>query len=531
MPYENAERLSALDAMFLGIESSEVHMHIGSVSIFEAGPLREEDGSLAIERLEHSIESAVSYRPRLRQRIDYVPILGHPVWVDDERFNLRFHIRHISLPKPGTPRQLKRLAARIVSQSLDRSKPLWEIWFVDGLQGDRFAQIIKVHHCMADGAAGVDLMTALLSMSPETEPKPAKRWVASARPSGGRLLIDELVYRSTFPLAALKAGLSLANSPQRSLANLRQTMEGVNDFLLNGALPASRTPLNPKVGPYRRLDWLDVDLDRVKLIKNRLGGTVNDVVLAVVSGAMRTFLGSRGMDVDDLVFRAAAPVNVRRKGQHLKGNHVSSLILELPVGEADPVKRLSRVIKATTHAKSTHQEMTTEVLEDLSDRTFPGLLVQLGKAVPWLRPCNTIVTNVPGPNFPLYLLGAKLLEVYPCVPLLGNTGVAIALFSYNGRLFWGFNGEWDELPDLHDLTEAVETELAVMYAAAEKAPVKAPSSPRPRAKAKKEKRTAAKRASPGKAPSPRASAKKKKRAGPKRSSPVGARAARRRSAR
>lgn len=467
MPYENAERLSALDAMFLGIEAPEVHMHTGSLLVFEAGALRAEDGGLEIDRIEQALQSSISYIPRLHQRIDHVPLIGHPVWIDDDRFNLRFHVRHLSLPRPGNLRQLKRMAGRILSQPLDRGKPLWEMCFIDGLEGGRFAQICKVHHCMVDGASGVDLMTALLATSPDATPKPARRWVTSTKPGSLRLLVDELKHRAGFPLAAVRAGRALMRDPQRTLATLQQTLAGVGEFLLNGVVPASDTPLNLQIGPYRRFDWMDVDLDRIKLIKRRLGGTINDVILTCVAGAMRTFLSSRGVRVTELDFRAATPVNSRKSGTRAAGNHVSSLIIELPVGEADPRERLRRVIEATGHAKSTHQEVSTQVFEELSDRTFPSLLVQMGQAVSWLRPCNTIVTNVPGPSFPLYMLGARLLEVYPYVPLLGNTGVAIALFSYDGHMFWGFNGEWDEFPDLHDLVEAVATEIETLFTVAD----------------------------------------------------------------
>ncbi len=465
MPYESAERLSALDAMFLGIETPDVHMHTGSVGVFEAGPLRRKDGGLDTKKIDEAIYSAVSHQPRLRQRIEHVPLFGHPVWVDDDRFDLNFHIHYTCLPRAGTTRELKRLAGRILSRQLDRNKPLWEMWFIDGVPGDRFAQLTKAHHCMVDGAAGVDMLSAMLSPSADAPIKPARKWVAGKRPPDAQLLADELAHRAGFPLAAMSSGYDLLRNPQRTAATIRQTTESIGDFL-RSAMPASRTPLNPSIGRYRRFDWIAADLDEVKVVKNHLGGTINDVVLACVAGALRTFMQSRGIAVENLDFRAAAPVNVRNNSQHSGGNHVSSLIIELPLSESDPRLRLEKVIEATQHAKSTHQEWAAEIVEDLCDRTLPGLLVQVGKAVPLLRPCNTIVTNVPGPQFPLFLLGARLLELYPYVPLLENTAIAIALFSYDGQLFWGIGGDWHEVPDLHDLTEAVQTEIATLHALA-----------------------------------------------------------------
>lgn len=478
-PHYAADRLSALDAMFLGIESHSAHMHVGSISIFDGEPLRAPGGGIDMERLRRGMESVVSHTPRLRQKIERTPVIGHPVWVDDHRFNLHFHLRHTMLPPPGDDRQLKEVVGQVMSRSLDRHKPLWEMWFVDGLSGGRVAQITKVHHCMIDGAGGVSLMMAMLSLDDDPEPPAIKHWVASERPTGAQLLAAELAHRATFPLAALRMASSALGGSNGAKPSLRGAVEALGDLLQSGLSPASATALNGRIGAFRRFDWLITDLDRIKRIKSRLGGTVNDVVLACVAGAMRGFLIGRGEDVGSIDFRTAAPVNVRdaQNAKSARGNFVSSLIVPLPLDEPSALRRLALVREATERAKGAHQARGAELLEDLSDRIAPGLMVQIGRVVPLLRPCNTIVTNVPGPPFPLFLLGARLLDVYPYVPLMEHTSVAIALFSYCGRMFWGFNADWDELPDLDELVAAVAAELDVLE---ELSAAEAPPAPRRR---------------------------------------------------
>ena len=503
MVYAYSERLSALDAMFLGLEDGNTHMHVGSVSIFDARALEQPAGGIDIGRIESAIEAAVSHQPRLRQRLLRTPILEHPVWVDDARFNLRYHVHHTCLPHPGDDRQLKRLAGRIMSQELDRGKPLWEMWFVEGLQNHRCAQISKIHHSLLDGAGGVDLMSGLLSTDPEAAPPTAKRWIPRSRPDGLRLLTDELLYRSAFPAKLLSSIGSAVANPNDTLSSLRDRFGGLGDLLRAAAAPASETPLNGTIGPHRRIDCLSVDLAKIKQIKRRFQVTINDVVLACVAGAMREFLRERGSNVDHLDFRVAAPVNVRNQSQQSLGNHVSSMVLPLPLDEPEATERLRRVATETARAKVANQASGMELIEEVSDRVSPQILVGIGQMVPWLRPCNVVVTNVHGPDFPLYFLGAQLREIYPMVPLLGNQALGIALLSYDGNLFWGFNCDWDEVPDAHQLVGLVEREVETLLtsAAAEadspRARLKSPGNtrkrplPRPQPEAKGQSRRAA----------------------------------------
>jgi len=474
MTYSHYDRLTALDASFLGIEDPNCHMHVGSVGIFDAGPLRGADGGLDMERIMSMADAILARQPRFRQKLAYVPLLGSPVWVDDERFNLSYHVRHAALPPPGDDRQLKRLAGRIMSQQLDRGKPLWELWYVEGLSGDRFAVITKIHHCMVDGVAGADLMAAMMGPDPHHVPsRTSGRWVPRPAPSPLQLLSDETLRRAALPLDLARGAGTLVTDPRRAVRAVREAVGSVGEVLRASASSATPTPLNCAIGPHRRFDWVRLDLDTVKAIKNRLGATINDVVLAIVAGALRRFLAQRGEPVDDLTFRAMIPVSVRQAAEHKQlGNRVSLLVAPLPLGEPDPVRRLQQVVETMRTLKGSSQRRGTELLEEVSDRLSGSLLTQFARLTSRALPYNVVVTNVPGPPIPVYMLGAPLREVYPLVPLFANQGLGIALFSYDAGLFWGFNADWDALPDLHDLVGAVATECeALQHAAASASPL------------------------------------------------------------
>lgn len=460
MPYFHYDRLTALDASFLALEDHRVHMHVGSVGLFELGPLRNEAGELDMARIRGAGDAALSHHPRFRQKLAAIPLFGNPVWVDDPHFNLDYHLRHTALPPPGDLRQLKRLTGRIMSQQLDRGKPLWELWFVEGLDGGGFAVITKVHHCMIDGISGVDLLSALLVADAARPAAPPARWVPRPAPSPTRLLTDELLRRGTVPIDIARGLGALVIDPRRALESASDAAQALGETLRAGLSSASATPLNGDIGPHRRFDWLRVDLDAVKAIAHRHATTLNDVVLATVSGAMRHFLRQRGEQVDDLDFRVMVPVNVRASAEHGRlGNRVSFLLAPLPVGERLPERRLERVAETMRGLKRSKQRRGGELLEEISDHTFSSLFSRLAQLGGRSRPYNLVVTNVPGPPFPVYLQGAPMREIYPLVPLFVNQGLGIALFSYDGGLFWGFNADWDAVPDLHDIVLAVEHEL------------------------------------------------------------------------
>ena len=463
--HSHHERLSALDAAFLAIETETSPMHVGAVAIFETGPLARPGGGIDIDRIRALVESLLV--PRYRQRIARVPLTSHPVWVDDARFNLHYHVRHTSLPAPGDERQLKRLAGHVMSLPLDRTKPLWELWVVEGLADGRFAILTKTHHCMIDGVGSADLMVASMSASPDAPAPQPKRWRPRPPPRPLDLLASELWRGVGGGVAALGAAGRVAAHPVDATRRLGEAVAGLGEALGASLRRTSPTPLNPSIGPHRRFDWLRFDLDEVKQVKNRLGGTVNDVVLAIVAGALRRFLAGRRVDVGHLAFRAMVPVNVRSRDESgALGNRVAMLSAELPLAERSPRRRLARVVATLRELKSSRQVRGVEILEEISELGPTALFAQFARMTALTRPFNVVVTNVPGPQFRTYLLGAPLVEAYPLVPLYRNQALGIALFSYDGGLYWGLNADWDALPDLHDLVVALADEFGSLRKAA-----------------------------------------------------------------
>ncbi len=456
------ERLSAQDSSFLVFEDvdSSAHMHVGGVSIYDGGGLTAAGGGVDIERIRAYVESRLHLIPRYRQRLAYTPLQGEPVWVDDDRFNVRFHVRHTRLPRPGDDRELKRLTGRIMSQRLDRSRPLWEFWIVEGLEGGRFAALTKTHHCMIDGVSGVDLSAVLMRVEADNDFEPAPAWEPRPIPTTMELMQDEIARRLSAPSGILRTAQSWLRPQQWTADALREQANTWSKTLGLAWQGAAKTPINRAIGPHRRFDWVTVGLDDAKAIKNRLGGTLNDVVLAAVSGAIGEFLRHRHVNVDILDFIAAVPVNTRTAGDHSMGNQVSAWLARLPIAERDPLKRLREVSRITDDLKHSGSTSAAAFLYDVAEWGGPPALSAVVQVTRRLSPCNLVVTNIPGPPFPLFILGAKMLEAYPMVTLLEGQGLGVAVFSYCGRLQFGFNADWDLLPDLHDLASAVERELA-----------------------------------------------------------------------
>jgi diacylglycerol O-acyltransferase len=462
------ERLSALDASFIAIEDVNTHMHVAAALIFDTGPLGTADGGLDMERIRSYIGSRLHMVQRYRQRLAYTPFERHPVWIDDDRFNLFYHVRHTGLPRPGTERQLKRLCGRILSQKLDLTKPLWEIWVIEGLSDNRFALVAKVHHCMVDGVSGIDLLTLLLAPSETAAIEPPPPWKPRRAPKGVELFADELRRRADMPFAVLRSVRRSLDDPRTAWHSIREKVDAFAEFFGEAALSAPEMPINPpQIGPHRRFDWARLDLGRVKEVKNQLGGTVNDVVLASVVGAMRRYLAGRGLSPSPLDFRVLIPVSIRSQGQQgTLGNRVAQMVAPLPLDEDQPRRIHQRVVETTQAIKHSHQVEATEMIEEFSDWTATGVLTQLVRFAAKRRPYNLVVTNVQGPPVPLYLLGARLLHSYPMVPLFSNQALGIALFSYASGLYWGVNADWDALPDVHDFVEAIERGFEDLYAVA-----------------------------------------------------------------
>ncbi|HVN85167.1 MAG TPA: wax ester/triacylglycerol synthase family O-acyltransferase [Candidatus Binatia bacterium] len=469
MAYAHFERLSALDTVFLDIEDRNTHMHVGAVSLFDAPPLLGADGLVDMDRIRRVIQVGLHRVPRYQQRLAYVPLFGSPVWVDDEHFNLSYHLRHVSLPRPGDERLLKRLTGRIMSQQLDRGKPLWELWVVEGVEGNRVALITKAHHCMIDGVGSVELSSALMRATPDIERRldNPPHWLPRPAPTPFELVLSEIGRRAGEPLGMLRAAGRALTNPGTSLRAARDAVIGVEEAVSAGLHPTSATPLNVPIGPHRRFDWLEMDLAAVKEVKQRLGGTINDVVLAVVAGALGRFLHARGLNLKGIDFRAMLPVSVRDENERESmGNRVTMMVTPLPLDERAPRQRLQRVIDATGALKRSHQALGVKTLEEVGDSTFTTLFSAFVRLAAVTHPYNIVVTNVPGPQFQSYFLGAPMRAVYPLVPLYTNQALGIALFSYNGRLFWGFNADWDALPDLHELADATSTEFNLLRDAA-----------------------------------------------------------------
>jgi WS/DGAT/MGAT family acyltransferase len=462
-------RLSALDAAFLEIETPNAHMHVGAVTIFDAAPLRDENGKLDVVRIERLIEHTFRRFPRYRQKLAWIPVFHHPVWVDDERFNLHYHVRHTALPSPGEERQLKRLAGRILSQQLDRGKPLWEMWIVEGLENDRFAIISKAHHCMIDGVGGVELIGTVMGPSPRDVDLAEDRapWRPRPQPSPRQLFRDEVARLAAEPVALAKGALSAVQSPRSTAKAARDAAVGIAQALSSGLRAASDTPLNVDIGPHRKFDWTSLELAKIKEIRSELGGTLNDVVLTIAAGALGRFLAQRGVDLRDIDFRAMVPVNTRSSDERTAlGNRVTMMVARLPVDEADVQKRLDAVHAEMARHKESHEASGVRVLENLSDATVHGLFATFAQMAGRARAYNVVVTNVPGPPFEAYLLRAPMRAVYPLVPLFSNQALGIAVFTYNGSLYWGFNADFDEVPDLHELAVAVQAEFEALRVAA-----------------------------------------------------------------
>jgi WS/DGAT/MGAT family acyltransferase len=459
------ERLSAQDNSFLVAEQPNVPLHVTAVGIFEVGELGTEDGGVDIRKIKRATEAQLHRIPRYRQKLDWIPIENRPVWVDDPHFNLDYHIRHTALPRPGGIDELKRLTARISTQTLDRSRPLWEIWIIEGLEGNRFAMVTKVHHCMIDGVSGTDIAQILYSASPSYDIKEPMPYMPRPTPGRDELLLDAVKRRFGLPLRALSGLKAVARETPDLGGELRTRAKAIGDLLGWVMTPASGTPINGSLGPHRNVDWLTLPLDDVKALKRSLGCTLNDVVLATVTGAVRHYLMRRNVNPDEIDFRVSAPVSVRSEEEKgTLGNRVSAWIVRLPVDESRPEAWVSRIHEATRELKASNQALGVEMIMQAAEY-LPSSLMALGARAA-SGPMNMIVTNVPGPPFPLYLLGAKMLELHPLVPLLDGTGLGIALFSYDGRLHIGLNADSELVPDLGSFTALfAQSYLAMLDAA------------------------------------------------------------------
>jgi diacylglycerol O-acyltransferase / wax synthase len=442
--------MSPMDASFLHIEGPANSMHIGGVSIFE-GP------APPFERLEEMVAGKLDAVPRYRQKVRFIPLgLGRPVWVDDPHFNLAYHVRHTALPAPGSDEKLRRTAARIFAQHLDRNKPLWEIWMVEGLSDGRWALLSKVHHCMVDGVSATDLMAVMFDDAPA--PAPPRPWAPGPEPSGAELLVRTLTRRTFNPSEQLRSLQAAVRAPRASLGVARDLVRGAASTA-SVLRPVDSSSLTGPVGPHRTWSCGHVRLGDVKTVRSGLGGTVNDVVLTVVAGGLRDLLEGRGEPVTDRKIRALVPVSVRAPGERgVYNNRVSAMFAELPIGLLDPVERLGAIRAQMDGLKQSKQAVAGDVLTSLSGFA-PPMLLALGARLAARSPSlgvQTGITNVPGPQVPLQTLGRRLLESFPYVPVIGQVRISIAIFSYDGGLYFGVTGDYESSSDVDVITAGVE---------------------------------------------------------------------------
>jgi WS/DGAT/MGAT family acyltransferase len=428
-------------------------MHVAMILIFDAGPLLDEDGALCMKPIRRHVERALDSCERYRQRLDRVPGLWQPVWVDDERFDLDFHLRRARVPAPGTDNELKELAARLLSKRLDRDRPLWEMYLIDGLSGDRVAMVLKVHHCMVDGVGGVQLLMSLLRPDPSAHrPKGDERWTPRPKPSDWTMFRDELIHRG-------RTASRLIDSLNRD--RLARGISGLWNALKAGlaGLSTDTCFTSEDLGPERRFEWATFDLQEVKDIRAEHGGTVNDVVLAVVAGAARRYLERRGTNPNELdSLRAVLPVHTGGSVRESAGNQVAMVVAKLPVDEASPRNRMEQVVQETAELKGeSHQVEGVKLFEDVADVLTQKLLSSAFKLAFNAEVVDMIVTNVRGPSFPLYLRGARLRSIYPVVPLMPKQDLGIALFSYDGRIHWGFNSDRESFVAVGQFVEDLKT--------------------------------------------------------------------------
>lgn len=445
-----------MDAGFLHQEDDAALMHIGGIAVCEGPPPELAD-------VLDSVRLRIHLVPRYRQRLHYPPReAGRPYWIDDETFDIEDHIRHTALPSPGSDEDLHALAARIFSQRLDRGRPLWELWVVEGLEGDRWALISKTHHSVIDGVSGVDLATVLCNITPDLPAPPADLppWNPSPEPRTVDLLNRSVQSTAREVLDVASGALRAVAQPAPAARRVAAVARGIGSLAWAAMAPAPSSPLNHLAGPHRRYRGVQTQLDELRLIKNAFGGSINDVVVTVVTGALRKWLLSRGVRTEGLELRALVPVSVRGDSQRGEfGNKLAVMQGPLPVYVDDPLDRYLIVRQAMDDLKRSGQALGAEVLAGVQNLAPPTLLAQASRLQFSTHFFNLLVTNVPGPQLPLYMVGRQLLDIYPLAFLPKGHGLAVAVFSYNGHLDFGLLADFDTIPDLDVIADGLTESL------------------------------------------------------------------------
>jgi WS/DGAT/MGAT family acyltransferase len=461
-----ADALNVMDASFLHLERPNVHMHVAGVAVLD--PSSAPDGEWNPDQLGDLVQDRIHMVPRFRQKVRFPPFaLGQPAWVDDEDFDVNFHLRRAALPAPGGKRELADFVQRVHSRPLDRSKPLWEMYAIEGLQDGYTAVLFKSHHAMIDGMGGIDIATVMVDFAPEPQPVERQPWTPAPSSSAGGFLLESVRDQVTHPVRSLVDGIGrVMRTPAEVWQSARDVIGGAGEILSRGAAPTS--PFNREIGPNRRLALAEFPLADAKAVKNELGGTVNDVVLAAVAGAIRRWYRHRGLNPDGVTLRAMVPVSTRDTSEQMAlGNQVSMFFAELPVGIADPTERLRRVREVTGELKSSHQAVAATAIMGTAQWAPPTLHGLAARLVARQRFMNLVVSNVPGPQIPLYIAGARIMAAYPVMPLGPKVALSVAVTSLGGTMGFGFTGDWDGVPDVEVMAEGLDDSIEELKKAAD----------------------------------------------------------------
>lgn len=477
MAHHESDRLTAVDAGFLHQEGPASHMHIGGLIVFEGPPP-------PFAEVLDTVRGRLHLLPRYRQRLEPAPLQsGNPVWIDDPGFNLEYHVRRTALPSPGRRTQLREATAQIFSQRLDRSKPLWELWMIEGLENDHWALISKTHHALIDGLSGIDIGTALLDLGPEPMevPHPDEAWRARPVPTSAELLADGAIGLVRSGIVGAARVVDALGRPKAAIARAKEVGEGLGEMVWALMNPAPATPLNVTIGSHRRYRAVESDLATFKRIKDAFGGTVNDVVLAVVTSALRTWLERRGVRPQGLELRALVPVSIRTADEQGQlGNRLTAMRGPLPVFLEDPIERMEFIREAMKGLKDSKQALGAEAIANVQSFAPPTILAQASRLTFSTRLFNLLVTNVPGPQFPLYFRGREMVRAFPIAFLPKNHALAVAIMSYNGAINFGLIADHDAIPDLKLIADAIADAIAELDALARERMAEPPGVPAPR---------------------------------------------------
>jgi diacylglycerol O-acyltransferase / wax synthase len=463
------DRMSPTDAGFYYAESENTPLHVGSVAVFE-GPAPSYGDVVRL------LLSKLPLVPRYRQRVRTVPLnLGRPLWVDDPHFQILYHVRHTAVPSPGGEEQLRNLAGRVLGQRLDLAKPLWELWLVEGLEDGRWALISKVHHCMVDGIAGTDLMQLIFDLTPDATHSEPQDWTPQRSPSSLEVVAGAVQDAVTHPLRELTrlpgAGSGVTNAGRSAVKAGRSLAANVPAVARQLATPTARS-LNGPIAPHRRWAWADAEFEDLRRVRTALGGTVNDVVLAAITRGFRDLLERRGSLREGLVVRSMVPVSVRQADQRGQlNNQISAVFVDLPVGEPDPVARLTSIRRQMDEHKKLMQTVDARSIIAMGDFVAPtmlslGVRAALAAGQMW---CQAVTTNVPGPRVPLYVLGRRMCSAHAYVPIAGGTRVSIGIFSYLSSMTFGINADFDAFPDVDVLSRGICAGVSELLEAAQTA--------------------------------------------------------------